>query len=259
MNNGVSMSIKKNKLLSKTLITSMAFVVFSNLSIAQSHLSGHSALCNHEFDQKKISRHIASIIEKNVLSSKQFGEEQATQQDLPELGRLVVEFDNLIGFNTDAKTKIYQAKSLIEDVINSDIFRAKVLGHTYQNKITFVQNNDMTNEQIYRYMMTGQEVGVKDADEAINLRLVLVKVPFYKFWLRNVIGWTNPGDPNIYMNSKFFWRFTTEQIAANMVHEWLHKMGFDHDFNGTARRPYSVPYSVGNMIEILGKEWRLGR
>ena len=58
--------------------------------------------------------------------------------------------------------------------------------------------------------------------------------------------------PNrVWTNDKFFTTNSLGKVAGNIVHEWTHKLGFEHDFNSTARRNYSVPYAVGNIIQEL--------
>ena len=66
----------------------------------------------------------------------------------------------------------------------------------------------------------------------------------FSFWQRNVVGYTSQGTPEITMNRSFFDGYTPAEIAGNMAHEWMHKLGFEHDFRATARRPDSVPYAV---------------
>ena len=56
------------------------------------------------------------------------------------------------------------------------------------------------------------------------------------------------------MNTKYFDRYTPYQVAGNLTHEWLHKMGFTHDSAATSTRPYSVPYAVGYIVRQLAGE-----
>lgn len=69
-----------------------------------------------------------------------------------------------------------------------------------------------------------------------------------KFWSK-VIGYTNPGKTNtMYVNGKFYKKFTAAEIARNVTHEWLHLCGFYH---GSAADHDSVPYAVSYMMKDL--------
>jgi hypothetical protein len=67
----------------------------------------------------------------------------------------------------------------------------------------------------------------------------------------NTIGYTYPHTSRIWMNSKYFNKYTPVQVADNLFHEWLHKLGFDHAIKYTLRRNYSVPYAIGYLMEEL--------
>jgi hypothetical protein len=56
------------------------------------------------------------------------------------------------------------------------------------------------------------------------------------------------------MNTKYFYVYTPYQVAGNLTHEWLHKLGFDHDVASTPARPYSVPYAVGYILRDLASD-----
>jgi hypothetical protein len=68
-----------------------------------------------------------------------------------------------------------------------------------------------------------------------------------------VIGYTNQNTLTIFINRVIYQKTEVYKIAMNLVHEWTHKMGYDHDFKATARRPASVPYAVGYMVRDMGK------
>ncbi len=70
---------------------------------------------------------------------------------------------------------------------------------------------------------------------------------------KGVIGYTNQSTKTVYMNTRFLNMsdYTAGDVAANILHEWMHKLGFDHDFNSTGRRPCSVPYGSGNIVDNI--------
>ena len=34
------------------------------------------------------------------------------------------------------------------------------------------------------------------------------------------------------------------------MHEWLHKIGFEHSYYNNSDRPYTVPYAIGEIVEV---------
>ncbi len=176
---------------------------------------------------------------------------------------LRVNLDELVGFSTSSKTKIEQAANLLETILNSDEFKQAVLAHQFEGKTLFSNNdrtlNDgpiqrgLTNEQVYEALMAGAEQlkGRPSVEDSVaNLELHLYTPAWYKKW--SVVGYGYPGQANIYMNWYYFNSFNSAQIIGNLVHEWIHKLGFDHDYGRTARRPCSVPYAIGDIVARLG-------
>lgn len=154
-------------------------------------------------------------------------------------------------FDQSDKDKVNQALRELKAVVKSPEFKYEVLRHTYNGAETFVNNNGLTNAEVYQTILRGAETLLPDADNEMDLELQL----YYKRF-SSTVGYTYPGKLRIYMNTKFFDRYETEDVANNVMHEWLHKLGFGHDSKRTARRPYSVPYAVGNIIEDLIIEMR---
>lgn len=62
-----------------------------------------------------------------------------------------------------------------------------------------------------------------------------------------VIGYEN-GDGKIHAN-RAAWDYMSDcEKASNLGHELSHQLGFHHDFERTARRPYSLPYVIGDAV-----------
>lgn len=160
-------------------------------------------------------------------------------------GIVKVRIEEMNDFEAADVTRLQGAVAVFEDVVNSAEFKNRVLNHSYQGVKQFVDNNGLSNEQVYNTIIAGQETFRKIPDSEANLSLNL-----YYTW-SNVVGYTYPNTNQIFMNTKYYRVFTASQIAANMLHEWTHKLGFTHDYNSTARRPYSVPYAVGDMLEDI--------
>lgn len=162
---------------------------------------------------------------------------------------------HLRNFKKSDAAKIYAAKEILEKVMNSEEFKEAVLGHKFNGQVTFHQNNGMSNQEIYDHIMSGAEDLMPEADGIMNFDLSL-----YRSWnpFSKVKGYTKPDTMRIWMNKKFFRKrsWTPIDVASNMAHEWVHKMGFGHDFYNDAERPYSVPYAIGDIVGRLAREFQ---
>jgi hypothetical protein len=168
-------------------------------------------------------------------------------------GPLRIDLASLKGFSSSQADKAHQAADLMEQVLNSEEFHQAVLNHEYDGKKQFASvPAGTTNEQVYAKIMAGRETYTAVEDAVATLSLILYKPPFWKKW--SVVGYTYPGNYPIHTNKYYFNSFTPAQVAGNLTHEWLHKIGFDHDFNRTARRPHSVPYAIGELVIQLAKQ-----
>jgi hypothetical protein len=173
---------------------------------------------------------------------------------------LPISLDALNGFSDASEAKVRQAAQALGSVLGSDEFRNAVLSFAYDGKAQFANNDladaqgntvatGLSNEQVYDTLLASRETYLGNTDSEVHLDLTLYTPPFYKKW--GVVGYGYPGQPQIFMNWFWFDAFSVAQVAGNLAHEWTHKLGFDHDYKATARRPYSVPYGVGCIVEQL--------
>lgn len=156
---------------------------------------------------------------------------------------------DLSGFDRDQEEKIHQAFDAIKKVIASDEFKARVLGKTYKGKKQYVDNNGLTNAQIYKKLLEGSEKLNPGKNNTMDLHLESY------FESANVIGYTMPSILTIYMNRRYLNTFAANQVAMNLTHEWLHKLGFKHAAKMNAARPHSVPYAIGYIMRDLAKKY----
>lgn len=156
----------------------------------------------------------------------------------------------LDNFNAEQEDKILTAADLIKKVVASEEFKDAILNHTYHGKKTFVDNGGMSNAEIYAKIVEGSETLRPGTDNQMDLDL--------EVFSRNddTVGYTFPTEIRVWMNAKFLNKNTPAKVTTNMMHEWLHKLGFKHDYEKTASRPYSVPYAVGYLVARLAQ--RLG-
>lgn len=162
-----------------------------------------------------------------------------------------VSFISLTGFSAEEKNKVYQAAAVLEQVLNSVAFKNRVLNFRWNGEKQFADNNELSNEEILIKLKEANELLLNEIDHIANFELTIYNPNFFG---RNVVGYTYPDSLQIFMNRNFFSSFTAAEVAGNMAHEWTHKLGFDHDFNSTAKRPYSVPYAIGDIVNEIGDQ-----
>ena len=154
-----------------------------------------------------------------------------------------------IGTTSPQEAKIQAAEMKIKDVVGSEEFRSAVLNHTYGGKKTFVDNKGLTNAQIYQKILDGAETLQPKKNNAMDM--------FVKLYYQNsiVVGYTTTGSKTINMNTKYFNTYTSSGVSHNMMHEWLHKLGFTHAASYSVSRNYSVPYAIGNIMGKLAVKY----
>lgn len=156
----------------------------------------------------------------------------------------------MMNFSKTQAEKIHDASKLIKKVIASQEFKNRVLNFTYEGKKQFVDNAGLSNEQIYKkILLASEEMLPYGNNNVMDLELEL-----YTDLEANTIGYTYPDIVRVYMNTKYFNRFLPHQVADNMIHEWLHKLGFEHAVEPTPSRSSSVPYAIGYLVKELALE-----
>lgn len=150
-------------------------------------------------------------------------------------------------FDSADMDKVQRALELIQKIVRTREFKNRVLNHSYNGVKQFADNNGLTNAQIYQKLLEGSEELLPGVDNQMDLELEL-----YANYSTSTVGYTYANTLKIWMNRKFFDQYEIAEVARNIFHEWTHKLGFGHDSRATAKRPYSVPYGVGSIIEDLG-------
>lgn len=168
------------------------------------------------------------------------------------------------------KAKLIRARELFEIAVNSIEFRQKVLSYkhvessytgrlwwkkwTSREVIGFRETN-LSNEAVYMAIMSGGESLSPESDQEADISVTVATGS------RGVIGWTNPHTPMQWISSWFINSSDVDavEIAGNLAHEWMHKIGFDHAFNYYNGRNDTVPYSVGEMIVSLARQVEGGK
>lgn len=155
----------------------------------------------------------------------------------------------LSGFDSSDEDKYNKAVALVKKVVATEAFRTAVLNHTYGGVKTFVQNNGLTNAEIYQTILDAAEKLTPAKNNTLDVGVKL----YYEN--STTVGYTSTAYTYINVNTKYFDTYAINSVASNLFHEWLHKVGYSHDAAATARRPYSVPYAVGTIIRTIGKNF----
>ena len=161
-------------------------------------------------------------------------------------------FDASVDFlnaTANQAVKFDRAIEILKLVVATEEFRSRVLNYTYQGVKHFVDNNGLSNSQIYQAILDGAEKLKPNKNNTIDLQVEIYTAD------NNIVGYTYPNVSKIWVNTKFFNNYTAAGVAHNLMHEWLHKIGFGHDAAATPSRPYSVPYAIGKIVADIGKDF----
>lgn len=173
----------------------------------------------------------------------------STSAEVPN-GALTFETNiKFVNFSANNKEKVYKASDLIKQVVATKAFRDAILNHKFNGKKQFNDNLGLTNAQIYQRILNASEKLTPGNNNTLDVELELYTDE------TNVVGYTYPNSKRIWMNTKYFNKFYPYQVSANLFHEWLHKIGFGHDYEATPNRPYSVPYAVGTIMRNMAKKF----
>lgn len=194
------------------------------------------------------SQHEESVTAFNVpVKSFEAHEAGYVSPDSVRTGRLTVVPESLVGFEGEKGEKMETAFRALEEVVNSEEFKERVINFkNRKGERAFASNKGLSNEEIYAQFMEGRETLLKDTPGEMNFYLKL----YHKRFSR-VIGWTNQNINVIHINWKYFKGNSINNVAANLAHEWVHKIGFGHK---SASEHDSVPYGIGYIVGELVKE-----
>ena len=151
----------------------------------------------------------------------------------------------MVNFDSKDQSKIFKAINVIKRIINSNEFKKRILEHTFEGERKFLDNKGHSNEQILQIILDGAEElhPIKNGQMDIELELMESK--------SKTVGHTYPDTKRIWINRRYFNSFTTAEIANNLFHEWMHKLGYDHASHYSTERNFSVPYAIGTLVGEL--------
>jgi hypothetical protein len=114
----------------------------------------------------------------------------------------------LVNFEYDEMEKVLTAADLIREVVATKEFRSEVINHTVNGVRTFIDNDGLSNEQIYQIILEGAERLRPERNNTLDVSLKL----YYEN--TNVIGYT-------YTSSHYIWLMVTQ----NRLHALLRVHG----------------------------------
>ena len=108
---------------------------------------------------------------------------------------------------------------------------------------------ELANNEVYKIIMSGWDAYHQEKDGDIDVEATL----YYKRFT-STVGWTTRGSLATHSNTKF-WTGTEREIiariAGNIIHEYMHNLGFGHDRRRNPTRRYTVPYAIGIIVRNL--------
>ncbi|MCT4641939.1 MAG: hypothetical protein N4A33_06530 [Bacteriovoracaceae bacterium] len=176
-----------------------------------------------------------------------------------------VSFPSRSNLGKKQKKKFVKALAMLEPVLNSEAFKKRVLSYVrpehsepgYQkNYLWSNKNKRLSPSQIYDIIMKADEKMIPATIGKMNINSWVKVCKWYErpfTWCKKVIGSTSPSSSKMMkLNWKFYKSFETHQMVSNIVHEWLHLLGFLHGPSATMRM--EVPYVVGAIAGEVAKE-----
>ena len=160
-----------------------------------------------------------------------------------------VSLGRVTGYTAAERQKLDGATKLMADVLNSREFRDAVFGAEFAGKPGFASDT-RSPQEVYATIRAAKENYTDGADGEVDLNL---KLENFSWFQRHTVGYATESSDTLTTNRRFFSGFDQNEVAGHLAHEWLHKLGFEHDFQSTARRPDSVPYELGELVERLAK------
>jgi hypothetical protein len=184
-----------------------------------------------------------------TFSTQEMNKLVSTTSSIPSMALNFKTNVSFLNLTSAQKTKYNKAISIVKKVIGTESFRSKVLNYRYNGRYQFANNDGKSNSQIYQAILDAAEKLKPIKNNTMDLGVKMY------YAANSVVGYTNPSITYINVNTKFFNSYSSNEVAGNLFHEWLHKLGFNHDSTSTSRRPYSVPYAIGYLIRDIGKSF----
>lgn len=131
----------------------------------------------------------------------------------------------------EEEAKVAEAENIANQIVQSDCFKKFMLDWG------LLWTNGKTPEEVVTHLQTSQ-----------------LEVPVHYYRGRcSVVGYRNPGKPDIYLNRCSHDKYDSLMTASNATHEWSHVLGYDHPKWSKRWRGRTVPYAINKAFESCGK------
>ena len=203
---------------------------------------GMTSTLTHAVTQKMIDHAQLISPEKVSVTEREYLPPESVYSE-----HLSVKAMKIDGFSGAGLEKLHLAFKVLEMVVNTDEFKERVLNFkNLKGERRFSSNRGLSNEDIFHQFMEGRETLQPNTPGEMNFFLRLYNRPWSK-----VIGYTSGETNLININLKFFKNYRPSDVAANLAHEWTHKIGFDHK---SAQEHDSAPYAIGHIVGDIAKK-----
>jgi len=114
----------------------------------------------------------------------------------------------------------------------------------------------LSNEDVFNTIMRGNEKMRPSTFSEMNINSYVKMCSRIERrvskWCKGVVGSTNPNSSKwLKLNWKYYRGFKVHDMVGNIVHEWVHLLGFLH---GTSNIKEEVPYVVGKIAANIAKD-----
>jgi len=159
------------------------------------------------------------------------------------------------GFNTEELKKVEAANHTLNNILNSEKFRERVLRFTTDGLFRFHYRRSFlgkwidkphSNHQVYE-IVTQNSGDTNNAVKQIDLHLELLPGGDGD----EHIGYTDAGARKIFTYRNWFNNVSLAEYTGHLTHEWCHQLGFDHATRPEPKRAHSVPYGIGSITEDI--------
>jgi hypothetical protein len=143
--------------------------------------------------------------------------------------------------------KVESAIPLLERVLLSDEFENRVLH--YRGK----RSGRPGFESDHGLGPAGVLASLREAREQLGgVQDGVLELSLADYWRpTRTIGFTVSESPTIHLNRHVYRDLSLSAIAGNLIHEGLHKLGFEHSYEPVPGREDTVPYAIGDLVAEL--------
>ncbi len=150
---------------------------------------------------------------------------------------LQIKVVNAYGYTQGDEPTLRSALTGFRTAANMQEFQNLIINHN-----PFETDKHLTNEEIYKIIMSGQEKGTQTDNEAdLNLSLDYTYSPA-------AVGYTM--GLKIFTFKNMFDALSIAELAGHYAHEYCHTLGF-RDPDDLSNVSNNVPYEIGRIISEL--------